>query len=660
MKLKSLHLGYWKGAIDEKINFQDKTNIYLENEGGKTRIPEAILWIFYGKHPKGKTDIDIKTRCTSRTKSHFPDNKIGDVIHNLSHSATLVIEHEGREIELKKTFKETWGTTAVILDRHLKTHTTKYELDGHKCAKKKYEEELSKIIDEKTFRMLTDPLYFSSDENSGGIHWSERRNILLSMGDEVDNSKIKGYEEIKDLIASWSPEEKKIDLKSEIKKIGEKKEEIPIAVKENQRHFIDIDDNGTLLSIDELNANKAEYQEKINSIKTDSGQQEIKNKISTIDNEILQKTTEFNTDKQKKIDTLVQQESTTKEAITSVNHQIELLKNENEEKQRVVDINESTMETERGNYKKIVTNKEALIKEVRIFDDKCYNPVCKKPLDPDVIEKSKEEYNLQKADILEEFTTALNKISVDGKLMKTATDSMELHIIGNTGKIEHKNKEIVNYKLSRDSKRIKIDELKETAPDLSELESKKSELEKKIGQNDAPDTSHYDNLIVEADNQINQINQRALDITKNKDYTARIEELEKLEKKLSQNQADLIGQLKKLELFIVACVESQAEAINSMFKIASFKMFEIQVNGGINNEFCETMKDGVHFKSVNSAGRVQVGVDIIKGLQKFYGLEMPIFVDNREGCTNIPEIGSQVISLYVSPKDVEMRVEYLP
>ena len=123
IKLKSLHLNHWKGAIDEKIDFEDLTNIYLENEGGKTRIVEAWIWLFFGKHPEGKTDLDIKTKCTSRTRSHFPDHTIGDVVHNLSHSVKGAIEVDNRIIELEKTFKETWGTTAKIKERHLKTPT---------------------------------------------------------------------------------------------------------------------------------------------------------------------------------------------------------------------------------------------------------------------------------------------------------------------------------------------------------------------------------------------------------------------------------------------------------------------------------------------------------------------------------------------------------
>ena len=99
------------------------------------------------------------------------------------------------------------------------------------------------------------------------------------------------------------------------------------------------------------------------------------------------------------------------------------------------------------------------------------------------------------------------------------------------------------------------------------------------------------------------------------------------------------------------------EKINSKFKYARFKLFKTNINGGI-EEVCETIFNGVPYSSgLNNAARINVGLDIISTLSEHYGVTAPIFVDNSEAVTKLIDINSQVISLVVSEKDKELRIE---
>ena len=69
-------------------------------------------------------------------------------------------------------------------------------------------------------------------------------------------------------------------------------------------------------------------------------------------------------------------------------------------------------------------------------------------------------------------------------------------------------------------------------------------------------------------------------------------------------------------------------SINSKFKMARFKMFEVQINGGI-KECCETVYEGVPYSDLNNAARINIGLDIINTLSEHYNFSAPIFVDNR-------------------------------
>jgi DNA repair protein SbcC/Rad50 len=111
-----------------------------------------------------------------------------------------------------------------------------------------------------------------------------------------------------------------------------------------------------------------------------------------------------------------------------------------------------------------------------------------------------------------------------------------------------------------------------------------------------------------------------------------------------------------IEQFIIAKVNLLEETINSRFKIVKWKLFDVQINGGI-AECCEAMVDGVTYPNVNHAGKVNAGLDIINVLASHYGCIAPIWIDFRESVSKIIDTQSQVINLIKSEPDKVLRVE---
>ena len=90
--------------------------------------------------------------------------------------------------------------------------------------------------------------------------------------------------------------------------------------------------------------------------------------------------------------------------------------------------------------------------------------------------------------------------------------------------------------------------------------------------------------------------------------------------------------------------------------MVKFKLFNNLVNGGL-EECCEPLVNGVPFSSnLNTAAKINAGVDIINTLSDYYNFYAPIFIDNRESVNDLIETESQVINLIVS-KDKELKVE---
>jgi hypothetical protein len=66
----------------------------------------------------------------------------------------------------------------------------------------------------------------------------------------------------------------------------------------------------------------------------------------------------------------------------------------------------------------------------------------------------------------------------------------------------------------------------------------------------------------------------------------------------------------------------------------------------------------VPYGSLNSGHRITVGLNIIKTLQKFYQVKVPIWIDNAECLSgdNQPNVDSQLILLKVT-NDNKLSVE---
>ena len=112
-----------------------------------------------------------------------------------------------------------------------------------------------------------------------------------------------------------------------------------------------------------------------------------------------------------------------------------------------------------------------------------------------------------------------------------------------------------------------------------------------------------------------------------------------------------------LDEFIKYKLDKINDSINAMFDGISFKLFDIQLNGGV-KEVCECTVNGVPYGSLNNGHRIIAGLQIIKALQKLYGAYLPIFIDNAESVNdfNLPDMDCQLIKLKVSD-DKELKVE---
>ena len=158
------------------------------------------------------------------------------------------------------------------------------------------------------------------------------------------------------------------------------------------------------------------------------------------------------------------------------------------------------------------------------------------------------------------------------------------------------------------------------------------------------------------ESEINEIQQEQADAELIKKQDARIAELKGQQKKLGISLAQLDSMIHLAELFVQLKAADVEAEVNGSFHTVRWKLFEMQVNGGV-KACCEAQVDGKDYGSLSKSEKVNAGLDIVDTLGRKMGLVMPVWHDDAESVSHPMEIDAQTISLYVSDVDKALRTE---
>lgn len=137
----------------------------------------------------------------------------------------------------------------------------------------------------------------------------------------------------------------------------------------------------------------------------------------------------------------------------------------------------------------------------------------------------------------------------------------------------------------------------------------------------------------------------------------RIEELQEDARAAAEKLDAIEGMLYLIDEYSRYKTQFVEDSINGMFRIARFRLFREQANGGVEDR-CDVVYDGVPYININSGAKINVGIDIINTLSRAYGVTVPLFVDNAESVTNLEKSECQIIRLVVSENDKKLRCDY--
>lgn len=656
MRLMTLKLKNFKGIRSFELQANgENVSLFGDNATGKTSIFDAFLWLLYGKDSQNKADFDIKTLDK--------DNK---PLHGLEHEVEAVFEHNGKPLNLKKVFSEKWTKKRGSPTAEFSGHTTDYFVNSVPVKESEYKVKISEIANETIFKLLTSPIYFNTQ-----LSWQERRKTLLQVcGDISDEDVIATKESLSKLpsiLQGRSIEDHRKVIANRRAMINSELDKIPIRISEVQQSLPDISN----LIPDALPTDIQKYagmiqakQQELISIKNGGEISEKIKQLRIVEGELLKIKNEF----QSAINGQVQIK---RNGINQLEDQAAVLRRES----IPVDYSE-TVDQINGQIKILNNELEALRGEWRTlkvsefeFEQSETCPLCGQALPEDQLQAAREkalaDFNQQKSEKIEKnVETGKRKVEditkLEAKIYELKQKESEANSLveGKKAQLTELEKRISSI---RENLTVLLNNSVEQTPKYHNKLREKEALDKEIKEAESgkeADIQPLQNTIDELIRDKAVLEKALNDVEYRKKGLARIEELKKQERDLAAEYERLEQELYLTEEFIRTKINLLEEKINNRFKLAKFKLFAEQVNGGL-QEVCETLYDGVPYSSgLNYGHRILVGLDIIRTLSEHYGFSAPIFIDNQESVTRLPEMNAQIISLVVSKPDRKLRIEY--
>jgi len=624
LKLISLKFKNFKGLKAFEIQPDGKNlEIKGDNATGKTTVFDGVTWLFFGKDSSGRSDFQLK-----------PVDKKGDEIHNLDTEIEGIVDFKDKQTTLKKRYKELWTKKHGSATKEFTSHSTDYFIDEVPVKKAEYEIFIKEIIDTDIFKLVTSPLEFNN------LHWQKRREILISICGEVSDLEVinsdKKLSALKTVLGDCSIDDHKKKIASKKRDINKELELIPARIDEVTLSIKDVE-KVDQTKVDELSKSFDEKTEELRKVKSNEALSEKRVELSTVKNEILKEkskaydSTDTATEPFKKEITILKLE---KQKISSTITDLETSISTDEERNLKTG---AALKELRAEWNKI-TEKEPSVKS------EC--PACGQDLPEYEIEAAIGKFNNAKA---EDIKTNVAK----GKSLKQGLEDRDKDIEKNKKQLIELDKTLSEKQKAIEVQEKELELLIQTPleVDTLKLEEKQVVIKAEIEELENNLTAKIKDLEAAIEIVKNSLNIYGIIEAQNKASESaklRIKELEEQEQTLAKEYEKLEGQLFLIQEFIVKKVEALEEKINSKFELARFKMFNVQVNQGI-EECCETIYNGVPFNhGLNSAARINVGLDIINALSEHYGFRSVIFVDNKESVNEVTETKAQVISLTVT------------
>lgn len=660
-------LRYFKGVENKEISLGDHVSVIKGRNGiGKSTIADAISWVLFGTNQAGATKFGIKTKDKD-------GKEIEDVAHSVEISLSVLDEEGGMMCYmLERSLTETRKDDGSV------TNNYTYKVDGEVETAGDFKKTVDAICPEEVFRLCSSPYSFTQ------MDWSEQRKRLNEMFGVPSVEDVTGgdkkYDVIKELLEKEDIDKVLKHLNYKRKEVQKSLDEVPVRLEALKNVLPKAEDWADIeKQIKEKGQEIAATRKSLNTI--DNGGADLIRKqqnISTLNLDHKRKRI-MEESAQRRLGEIIkanaEAKTACKKAVAEAEQNIEDLKQKLKSFDRALEKCDARMnELDAANADGKEKWKLIKARTWEWDEDDAFCPTCKQPLPEDQVQKIMEE---SKKAFLNNQASDLKKLGDDAvrikeevkkceenteyfktqqKATQTQLDKAEAELIEARKALEeqtNKEEEKVSvetllaekpeYKQVCDRiKKIEAEQENPADEGMSEEDKKlKADLEKKLKDLESEREVLASRLAVKA--QWEKVNAQIVGLQEER--TQWKEQIDALDEKI-----------KAASDFQKRSCEVLEENVNRRFKLVRWKMFRRQLDG-TDKPWCECSVDGVPYSDLNTAAKINAGLDITNVLKRHYEVDVPCVIDNAETVLEPLYDGGQQIRLTVT-EDEEMRIEH--
>ena len=574
MKLLRLTLDNFKGTKHFSLNLREgcSTAVYGENGTGKTTLADAWCWLLFGVDSKGQSDsknggFQVSTKGTS----------------GLDYSVSAAIEVDGRTHTLRRVYREEFSRKNGESEKgQAKNHTDYYLDDTPLKTKKQYDAFIDTLFPSREVgRALTIPSYFPGELEPGS-----RRELLLKLfSPEITEDSVmerhpelerlrtyKGYKTVEQY-RDWAKAQRTA-VNKELDSIPGRIDEANLA----KREELSTPEDKAVFQ--RLQAEKAKLTIKINSIRSGSAQMDAARRRSETEAQISERRASYMGKFLHANDALNADAQTLRKEISDKERDLFILKRKNEE--RVL-----FMEGIRKEIGRL--NEEWQEWQGKRFDESStICPTCGQPLPPEQVQEARERFNLTHSETIrqieEQGTQLRERLKQDSAAVKEEQKTItaaEQQLAALQEKLDKLAAAIVTPPPFEST-----DDYQKLTKEIEEIRKEESVLKAGAEKQLAPLLEKEEKI----QQQLDELSRKRLNAEMNRQQEQRIQELLAKQKELNLQLTTLDDGLALADQFIRLRAMDLEEDINSHFEVVRWKLFDMQVNGGVKT-CCEAMAD---------------------------------------------------------------------
>ena len=637
--ISSINIQNFKGIKEFGSEFGPMTSIYGRNATGKTTVMDAIMWLLFGKDSSGRSDFQIR-----------PVDANGAMVDNVDIvvSACLLTDGESPErIELEKVQKQKWvkkhGSTAPTFQGN----TNEFRINGYPASLKEFSAKIAELVDEKLFRLLTDPRAFAS------LGWQEQREMLMGIAQDVSDEYVLGldpetFEPVRKDVLEAGAEKAREKAAYTLKALKKEQEAYPIRIDEVSKGITETAPE------EELNSRLSQLERELEDInktrKEDSKTSEIdeiQRHIRTVDIEMESLDRQANEElTRKKADAIRRRDEISKclmEARLNISRE-----------ERKADGLRYDLDGMKADIKAM----EKKWREARsrvLPDGETVCPTCGRPFDAKKVEEIKASFDRKRE-------KDMNDADRRGRELRNSIITAQEQLERLSGAISAAQNGLIEIQAEYDAADAEYKALPAYATaqgteKYEALSKEKNKLLKRaevlLQQSENDRENEPNELETELRQAVVRVRAELAAVEANKRAQARMEELREEQLECSQKVADQEHVLFALDEFIKLKMSTLSGKINERFAHVRFRLFDQQINGAVKPTCVMQIESNgsyVDYPNANHAAQITGGVDVINTLSELYGVSAPVFIDNAECLNdeNIPKTNGQLILLEVS------------